>query len=70
MNGMQWGIGLGWFVPAGILFIAVWIIERFVNTGDRSSEVGKDSAINILKKRYAGGEIGKHEYLEKKKIIS
>ena len=70
MNGMQWGMGVGWFVLAGILFMAVWFIARFVHTGDRSSEGKKKSALDILKKRYAGGEIGKDEYLEKKKILS
>ncbi len=70
MDGTQWGMGVGWFIFAGILFITVWIIARFVYPGTRTREGDEESALNILKERYARGEIGREEYLEKKKTIS
>ncbi len=70
MNGMQWGMGVGWLILAGILFITVWIIARYVYPGNRPQDEEKKSALNILKERYARGEIGREEYLDKKKQIS
>ncbi|MDD5686564.1 MAG: SHOCT domain-containing protein [Elusimicrobia bacterium] len=50
-------------VIVGIIFISKWSIDR----GKGKSE--GDSALEILKKRYAKGEISKTEYEEKKKDI-
>ncbi len=69
MNGFHWGMGVGWFLFAGILFLALWIIARFVNSGNPAGG-NKNSALDILNKRYARGEIGKEEYLDQKQSIS
>jgi lysylphosphatidylglycerol synthetase-like protein (DUF2156 family) len=37
-NGMHWGMGIGWFVFAAILFVSVWLLARFVYTGTRTNE--------------------------------
>ena len=50
-------------VIIGIIFISKWSIDR----GKGKAE--GDSALEILKKRYAKGEINKTEYEEKKKDI-
>ncbi len=68
--GMHWGMGIGWFALAAVLFFAGWIIGRYVYMGNRTKQEDGNSALNILKERYARGEISKEEYLEKKTNIS
>ena len=75
MTGTGWmGGGMGWmlfglilwiFLLAGIVLFIVWLVQR-VTGGERRAE---DSALEILKKRYAKGEISKAEYEEKKRDI-
>ncbi len=72
MGMMNGGMG-GWMfifwilVIAGIALLAVWGVQRA-----RRSEhsVFRESALDILKKRYACGEINKEEYEEKRRDIS
>jgi putative membrane protein len=75
---MGWGYGMGW---AGMIFMAVfWIavivgiaflIRRLVVSTGSAGNRGKpeESALEILKKRYARGEIKKDEFEEKKKDL-
>ena len=74
---MGWG-STGWFAPLGMILFWVLIILvivlliRGIRTSKRSGrEAGPaaESALDILKKRYARGEINKEEYLEKKKDV-
>ncbi len=75
--GMMDGFGWGWFMPIFmILFwgLVIWGIVALVRgtSGPRSPDSTAptaDSAIEVLKKRYARGEIGKEEYEEKKKDL-
>jgi putative membrane protein len=75
---MGWGYGMGWFGP--IIMIAFWIavivgivlLIRWLILSTRS--VGQkphhdDSALEILKKRYAKGEINKDEFEEKNRDL-
>lgn len=52
-------------VIAGIVLLVVWVGQKV--TGTRSG--GEESALEILRKRYARGEISKAEYEEKKRDI-
>ncbi len=51
-----------------ILFLIRWLIVSTRHHGDRKSE-GTDSALEILKIRYAKGEITKEEFEQKKKDL-
>jgi putative membrane protein len=53
-------------VIIGIVLLAVWI-SRMAGRGERSKI--DESALDILKKRYARGEISKEKYEEKKRDI-
>jgi putative membrane protein len=60
-----WGMHLIWWFLWMILII--WIFALPYNIpGQR---VKKDTPLDILKKRFASGQINDEEYLEKKKIL-
>lgn len=81
MVGMMQNFGGGWFsfVVSLALTILVWLLIifgiikliRWLVKADRSSRVEKEenSAMRILKERYARGEISKEEFEEKKRIL-
>ena len=74
-NGMMGG-GMGiwmflsmvfWIlVIAGIILLVVWGVRKA--TGGGAGRTG-ESALEILKKRYASGEISKEEYEDKKRDL-
>ena len=69
--------GMGWF--GGIFMIAFWVLViagvvflvRWLVVSSRKSERGSggDSPLEILKSRYARGEINKEEFEGKKKAL-
>ena len=74
--GMMGGYGGGWLgslimvafwiaVVVGIVFLIRWLVVSTKGGGSGSEE----SAIEILKKRYARGEIDKKEFDQKKKDL-
>jgi putative membrane protein len=75
---MGWGYGMGWFgtilmavfwiaILVGLVFLIRWVV---VSTKPEAREAKpEDSAMEILKKRYARGEIDKQEFEEKKKAL-
>jgi putative membrane protein len=77
--GMMGGAyGMGWF--GGIIMIAFWIaviigivlLIRWLIISTRTTSHGTssgESALEILKKRYARGEINKEEFEEKKRDL-
>ncbi len=73
--GMMGGFGWWWFMPIFfILFwgLVIWGIVALVRglSGSRDSDSSTaDSALEVLKRRYAKGEIDKKEYEEKKKDL-
>lgn len=65
-----WGMGFGWFfmilfgglVAAGIVYVMKVVTER-------SARNERESALDILKRRYARGDITKEEYERIKKEL-
>ena len=68
--GYGWGMGNGWFfmVVFWVLVIAgiIYLIKSVVGTKRHAEE---ETPLDILKKRYAKGEINKEEFEEKKKDL-
>ena len=54
-------------IIAGIVLVVKWLFEQG-RSGGASASSG-ESALDILKKRYARGEIGKEEFEAKKKDL-
>ena len=73
---MGWGWwGMGWIfmiifwglIIAGLIFLVRWLAG--LSRQRTSHDIAQDSALEILKRRYAKGEIDKNEYEEKKKDL-
>ena len=75
---MGGGYGMGLFGPiimiafwiaviVGIVFLIRWLVLSTRATGHKAAS--EDSALEILKRRYARGEIGKEEFEEKKRDL-
>ncbi len=62
---MMYGTGFGWFWMilfwAAIIWLIVWIVQQLTRS--------KESATEILEKRYAHGEITHKQYMEMKKTL-
>ena len=76
---MGWGYGMGWVgmilmvafwiaIIVGIIFLIRWLVIS-TGTGGRAAR-SEESALEILKRRYARGEINKEEFEEKKKDLA
>ena len=76
---MGWGYGMGWVgmilmaafwvaVIVGINFLIRWLVIS-TGAGGRAAK-SEDSALEILKRRYARGEINKEEFEGKKKDLA
>ncbi len=75
---MSWGYGMGWFgmiivaafwiaLIVGVVFLIRWLAISMRSAGQVTSS--GDSALEILKKRYARGEIDKEEFEAKKRDL-
>lgn len=68
---MLFGGGFMWILWIALIVLVIWSIKGLGNIGgnktDRNDE--KDSPIEILKKRYARGEIDEQEFERRKKEL-
>lgn len=73
MSGNHWWMFGGpfmWFIWILVIIGAVFLIKWIVQQGKQSEPKQKEDALDILKKRYAKGEIDKEEFEQKKKDLS
>lgn len=64
-----WGTPMMWFVWIPIFLIIIFAVMK-MNNNNRRNIPFEDSPLDILKKRYAKGEITKEQFEEMKKNIS
>ena len=62
------GFGM-WIFLIIIILVAVLIVNLLINSNNRQISTSSDSPIEILKKRYASGEIDDDEYESKRKKL-
>ncbi len=63
IKGHGWGMSWDWIIGLLILIVMIWLVVRLVNQNNQTP-------LDILKERYAKGEIDKTEFEERKKDIS
>lgn len=70
MTGFEWGMGLGgwlWMVLAAVLLVViVWAVVSAIPGRDRRPV---DDAAQILKARFARGEISNEEYEQARRLL-
>ncbi len=70
-DGFMGGMWYGWIFWLVIIAVIIWVIVTEMNKNKRDTQSPQqESALDILKKRYAQGEINKNEFEEKKKDLS
>lgn len=67
-----YGMGMGWWWIIGLIIViaVVWMVVKGMNKNNQSTNqrTGK-TALDILKERYASGEIDKEEFEERKRNL-
>ena len=75
----NWGYGMmGWFGPImmlvfwGLLVLVLILLARWLwgLTQKKQEQTGQESSLDILKRRYASGEIDREEFEQKKRDLS
>jgi len=59
---------IGWIL---VIMVILWIVRRLTGHNHRLHRRGlfQDSGMEVLRERYAKGEINKEEYEEKRKVL-
>ena len=67
MNGHFWGMGWAmWLIPLIIILVIYFLV---INNSRNKNGQNTETPLEILKKRYAEGEITKEQFEEMKKNI-
>ena len=69
IGGHGWGMGWWWIIGIIIVIAVVWVVIKSMNQKTVSSQSTEKSALDVLKERYAKGEIDKQEFEERKKDL-
>jgi len=71
MNGHGWGMGWGWgwIITLIVLAVIIFLVVRFAYQNKQSGRSENKTPYDILKERYARGEIDKKEFDERKKDL-
>jgi putative membrane protein len=57
-------------VIVGVIYLIIWLVnQNKTSAGNRNQNIDSDSSMEILKQRYAKGEITDDEFEEKKKKL-
>lgn len=69
--GMGWGMGFGWLFWVVIIGLIIWGVKTLASGSQNSSGVGRnsESALSIVEKRFARGEIDRQEFEERKQML-
>ena len=81
MDGWSYGNGMGYgyfgigglimmFVVLVLIGVGIYLLARGTRGGSTQAAGAADGALEILRKRYANGEIDQKEFEQKKKILA
>ena len=75
--GMMGAYGFSWFMPIGMIIfwgLIIWgivaLVRYIISSGGNSTTLPSTSTIEILKTRYARGELSKEEFEDKKRDLT
>ena len=63
------GMGLWWIIGIIVLIAVIWPVAKGYSRNNSTTGQSGKSALDILKERYAKGEINKQEFEERKKDL-
>lgn len=71
-DGFMSGMWFGWLFWIVLLVLIIWGVVQFSNRNQskNTQNLPRRDALDILKKRYANGEVSKVKYEEMKKELS
>jgi putative membrane protein len=80
-SGMMGDLGMGWFggifmiifwilIIVGVVFLIKWLVQSTKGHSNSGRIDSSSRALDILKERYARGEINKQEFEQKKKDLT
>lgn len=64
------GMVFGWVFWILLLVVIIWVVYQFLSKNQNSANTKSENAMDILKERYAKGEITKEEYENMKKDLN
>ena len=64
------GMGYGWIVWLIIIAVIIWVIFQFKGDSRGHYYKSSESPLDILKKRFANGEINKDKFEKMKKDLT
>jgi putative membrane protein len=64
-----WNMGMMWIIWLPIMVFCFIFFYRFLDSANKNKHSEKESPLDILKRRYANGELSTAEYEERKKIL-
>lgn len=62
-------MGFMWIILIVIVITVVLLAKGYLSPAKKEGELAGESALDVLKKRYAKGEISKEEFEEKKRDV-
>ena len=71
MNGINqaWGMGLSWTIGLIVVAVIIWLIIKVMDQKSNLNLRMTKSPLDILKKRYVRGKIGKKEFNRRRSAI-
>lgn len=60
------GMGYGWVIGLIVLVLLIWLVVKVVSQNHKLNKPAIKTPLDVLKDRYAKGEISKVEFEEKK----
>jgi putative membrane protein len=69
-NAHGWGMGWGWLFSLLVIAAIVWVVVIVFNRSSQAKQSGDKKPMDILKERYARGEIDKEEFEERKNNLA